>query len=249
MYTASWSWPPKRLFRLAAISSAEARMLAGLGRTVCKCWREADNSLWEIPDPRRQYTLSKVMCWVALDRLLRLDGQGMISLGRDCELFRRERAAIGELVEGAGFNAAVGSYVSELGGTQVDASLLLIGCLDYRHAADLRMVGTYDRIVQRLGRNGLLYRYEHGYDGFGSREGAFGICSFWAVDILARRGDVDAAERLFDRLLGFANDLGLYAEEIDPETGTALGNFPQAFTHVGIINAALAIEHTREAAR
>jgi GH15 family glucan-1,4-alpha-glucosidase len=231
------------------IDAVEARLLVGLGRTVCKCWREADNSLWEIPDPRRQYTLSKVMCWVALDRLLRLAGKGVISLGSDCERFRRERTAIGELIEGAGFNAAVGSYVSELGGTQVDASLLLMACLDYRHAADPRMIGTYERIVQRLGRDGLLYRYEHGYDGFGSREGTFGICSFWAIDNLARRGDVAAAEHLFDRLLGFANDLGLYAEEIDPERGTALGNFPQAFTHVGVINAALAIEHSRKAAR
>jgi GH15 family glucan-1,4-alpha-glucosidase len=103
------------------------------------------------------------------------------------------------------------------------------------------MRGTFDRIQERLGRNGLLYRYQEGNDNLPSREGAFGICSFWAIDNLARRGDTDAAEQAFRHVLSFSNDSGLFAEEIDPETGDALGNFPQAFTHVGLVNAAMAL--------
>ena len=106
-------------------------------------------------------------------------------------------------------------------------------------------MSTYQRIWQRLGHDGLLDRYERGYDQLASREGTFGICSFWAVHHLACRGDVSAAMRLFERVCAFANDLGLFGEEIDPESGAALGNFPQAFTHVGLINAAIAIEQAR----
>jgi GH15 family glucan-1,4-alpha-glucosidase len=108
------------------------------------------------------------------------------------------------------------------------------------------MASSYDRIVEQLTRGALIYRYEHGYDGMKGREGTFGICAFWRVDYLARRGRVDEAEHLFERLLGRASDLGLFAEEIDPDTGAALGNFPQAFTHIGLINAAIAIEDARE---
>jgi D-lactate dehydrogenase (cytochrome) len=100
---------------------------------------------------------------------------------------------------------------------------------------------------ERLGRDGLLFRYEQGYDGMAAAEGAFGICGFWRVENLALRGDVEAAERAFERVLSFANDLGLFGEEIDVETGAALGNFPQAYTHVGLINAALAIERAQRA--
>ena len=103
------------------------------------------------------------------------------------------------------------------------------------------MRGTYDLICERLGRNGLLYRYERDVDGLPPGEGAFGICSFWAVDYLVCRGDVDAARQMFEHVISLANDLGLFAEEIDPEDGSQLGNFPQAFTHVGVIFAALSL--------
>jgi GH15 family glucan-1,4-alpha-glucosidase len=105
---------------------------------------------------------------------------------------------------------------------------------------------TFDRIEQRLGRDGLLYRYEEPQDGMPPREGAFGICSFWAIENLARRGDLEDAERAFAHMLSFANDVGLFAEEIDVLTGAPLGNFPQAFTHVGLINAALALAEAHE---
>lgn len=217
----------------------EAKLLIGFGQTVCKQWRDPDSGIWEIRGPKRHYTFSKVMCWTALDCLIKLHERGCLSI--DLESFRRERDEIGRVIEARGFNTALGSYVSELDGGRLDAALLLMGCLGYRRPDHARMRTTFDQIQERLGRNGLLYRYEEGIDGMSSREGAFGICSFWAIDNLAGRGDVDAAKRAFEHILSFSNDVGLFAEEIDPETGEALGNFPQAFTHVGLVNGAMAL--------
>jgi GH15 family glucan-1,4-alpha-glucosidase len=213
---------------------------------VAKRWREPDHGIWESRGTRRHYTFSKVMCWLAFECLLRLHQDGAISLRqRDADLFRRERQAIADAIEARGFNEAIDGYASELDGSRLDASMLLLPSLRYRDAADPRMIATYERICDRLGRGGLLYRYEPGNDELGPPEGAFGICGFWAIENLARRGKVDEAEREFRHLLSLANDVGLFGEEIDPDTGAALGNFPQAFTHVGLINAALAIERQR----
>jgi GH15 family glucan-1,4-alpha-glucosidase len=220
----------------------ERRMLAGFGEVVCKRWRQADQGIWEIRGEPRHYTFSKVMCWVALDRLLELDDKGVLSLGSSAARFRREKEAIAETIERRGFNASIGSYTSELDGSTVDASLLQMPCVGYKGSDARRIASTYELISRRLGRNGLIDRYEHGYDGFSSREGTFGICTFWAIHNLACQNRLAEARRLFDHALSFANDLGLFAEEIDPDTGAALGNFPQAFTHVGLINAAIAIE-------
>jgi GH15 family glucan-1,4-alpha-glucosidase len=223
----------------ARLQADEGNLLAGFGKTVCREWREPDHGIWEIRGPKRQFTFSKVMCWAALDRLIKLHKQGRIQI--DADRFRRERDAIAEQIETRGYNAVLDCYVSELDGDRVDASLLLMGCLGYKEPSHPRMRATFERIQERLGRDGLLHRYEESYDGLPSREGAFGICSFWAVDNLARRGEREAAERCFERVLFCANDVGLFAEEIDVETGAALGNFPQAFTHVGLINAAMAV--------
>lgn len=228
-----------------SLDSAEARMLSGLGEVVCSQWDRPDNSIWEIRGPRRQYTFSKVMCWVALHQLLRLHDLGALCLGKLHGKFSEIRDLIARTIERRGYNPALASYTSELDGSHVDASLLLMACVGYKPANDPRMVSTYELIQQRLRCSGLLRRYEHLYDGNKSTEGAFGICSFWAVDNLAKRGEIDAAESSFKHLLSFANDVGLYAEEIATDSGAALGNFPQAFTHVGLINAALAIESAR----
>jgi GH15 family glucan-1,4-alpha-glucosidase len=130
--------------------------------------------------------------------------------------------------------------VSVLDGDQVDAALLLIGLHGYASFGDERMRGTLACIRERLGEDALLFR-NRDEDGLRGREGAFGICSFWAVEALARSGEVDEARETFERLLRFGNDVGLYGEEIAPGTGAALGNFPQAFTHLGLIHAALAL--------
>ncbi len=231
------------------LDRVEARMLAGLARTVCKQWREPDSGIWEIRGPQRQYTFSKVMCWAALDRLLKLHDRGVVDLGSPAEQFRRARAAIADAIERRGFNPVINSYTSELDGNHVDASLLLMASVGYQDARHPRMLSTYYRIRERLSHHGLLQRYEAGYSGHARQEGAFGICSFWPIEHLTRRGELGAAKALFEHLASFANDLGLFGEEIDPDTGSALGNFPQAFTHVGLINAALAIERARNGGR
>jgi GH15 family glucan-1,4-alpha-glucosidase len=230
------------------IGAAEARLLRGCGEFVCRHWSEPDSSLWEIRGPPRHYTFSKVMCWVALDRLLKIAARKRLDLGASAPLFETNRAMLAHAIETRGYNARLESYTSELDGSQVDASLLLMPCVGYRAADDPRVIATWRRIVAVLDDKGLLRRYEPDYDGVTSREGAFGICGFWAIDHLAKRGEIRAAERKFEHLLGYANDVGLYAEEIDAASGAALGNFPQAFSHVGLINAALAIEKNRSSA-
>ncbi|SFN75821.1 Glucoamylase (glucan-1,4-alpha-glucosidase), GH15 family [Bradyrhizobium sp. Ghvi] len=223
----------------------EAKMLANFGDVVCKQWREPDNGIWEIPGARRSYTFSKVMCWVALDRLLSLHERGIIDLGARETPFRQTRADIADCIESDGFNADLGSYTAELSGHEMDAALLLLVRFGYKVASDPQMIATYHRIEQVLGCDGLLYRYLPGHDGLKGREGAFGIVSFFAVVHLAERDLVQEAIQRFDHLCAFANDVGLFGEEIEPQSGRALGNYPQAFTHVGLIHSALAIERAR----
>ena len=229
------------------------RLLDNLGRTVCRRWHEPDEGIWEGRSGRLHRTHSKALCWVALDRLIRMHEAGCITVGVD--RFRAERDAIRAEIEARGYNERLGCYTSIFDGEDLDASLLTLPLYGYVDAAHPRMRSTYARIREQLGRDHLVYRYLGTDDGLPPGEGAFGIASFWAVECLARAGDLDAATAAFERLLGHANDVGLYGEEIDPESGAALGNFPQAFTHVGLINAALTLaeragEHvstTREA--
>jgi GH15 family glucan-1,4-alpha-glucosidase len=145
-------------------------------------------------------------------------------------------------VETEGYSERLGSYVAVLGSEELDASLLQLGLHGWADPRSERMRGTYRRIRERLGVGPLLFRNRAGKGEAPIDEGCFGICSFWGVEQRARQGDVAGAEEDFGTLLGYASDLGLYAEEIEPETGAALGNFPQAFTHVGLIRAALALE-------
>jgi GH15 family glucan-1,4-alpha-glucosidase len=223
-----------------ALQSDQRKLLAGFGDQVCRGWREPDNGMWEVRGGRRHYTFSKLMCWVALDWLLKLDRE--IGLGIDARRVTAERDAIEEMIDSRGYDEASGCYVGELDGKALDAALLLMPCLGYKDPADPRIAGTLACIESRLGRGPLVYRYEKGSDNLGSAEGAFGLCSFWLVEALARVGEVERARDNFERLLDLANDVGLFGEEIDADTGAALGNFPQAFTHVGLINAAVAID-------
>ena len=216
------------------------RMLNGLGHTVCRRWREPDEGIWEGRSGRFHHTHSKALCWVALDRLIKMHEADHLKVPVD--LFRAHRDEIRREIEARGYNERIGSYTRTFDGDEVDASLLTLPLYGYVEGTNPRMRSTCARIQERLGRDGLLYRYETGTDdGLPPGEGAFGICSFWAVECQARGGDVEGAKRAFERLLPNANDVGLFAEEIDPETGAALGNFPQAFTHIGLINAALTL--------
>jgi GH15 family glucan-1,4-alpha-glucosidase len=227
------------------IDKAGARMLAGLGKVVHDIWREPDSGIWEVRGPQRHFTFSKIMCWAALDRLLALEKMGVVWLGDRAAIYKADRAAIAELIETRGFNSEIQAYTGEIDGNQVDASILLMPNIGFKDADDPRIRSTYALICQRLGQDGLLQRYESGVDGLSGDEGAFGICSFWAIEQLAQSGEADNAEEKFRRLLSFSNDVGLFSEEIDSRTREALGNFPQAFTHIGVINAAIAIERAR----
>ncbi len=222
------------------------RMLRELGHYVCRHWSEPDQGIWEIRSKGQHHTHSKAMCWVALDRLAKLGDEGEIDL--DAEALRGHMRKIRETVEERGFREERNAYVSTFEGDAANASLLLLGRYGYADPRSARMRGTVDYVRRELERNGVVLRYrgEHVDDGVDGSEGAFGACCFWLVSALARQDDVEEAEQLFESLLARANDLGLYAEEIDPETGEALGNFPQAFTHIGLIDAALEIEKAHE---
>jgi GH15 family glucan-1,4-alpha-glucosidase len=222
------------------------RLLRGLGETVCRRWREPDEGIWEGRAGRFHHTHSKVLCWVALDRLITLHERYGLRL--DVDRLHAERAAIRAAIETHGYNQRLGSYTRVFDGTDLDASLLTLPIYGYLAGTHPRMHATCQRIHEHLARDGLVHRYQTD-DGLPPGEGAFGICSFWAVECRAMGGDVEGATRAFERLLTCANDVGLLGEEIDPDTGAALGNFPQAFTHIGLINAALTIaaSPTREA--
>ncbi|MQA31069.1 MAG: glycoside hydrolase family 15 protein [Luteitalea sp.] len=221
------------------LDRASKSNLVGLGRAVCSRWGMPDDGIWERRGGRRQHTHAKVMCWTALDRLLSLHESGHLRV--PVSEFTRERAALRAEIEGRGYNERLASYVSVLDGEEVDASLLVLALHGYADARGARMRSTCDRIREQLGVDSLLYRYRE-HDGLPPGEGAFGICGFWEVECRALQGEDATARRQFDTLLTHANDLGLFAEEIDPVTGAALGNFPQGLTHIGLINAALSLQ-------
>jgi GH15 family glucan-1,4-alpha-glucosidase len=224
------------------LDASERRMLAGLGMTVCRLWRRPDHGIWETRNAPRHHTYSKAMCWVALDCLR--DSNGRMSLGLDDAVLARESQALREAIESDGFNEKLNGYVGYFGGEDADASLLLLSRQRYRRPRHPRMAGTYALIERQLTRNGLLLRYplDRDYDGIEEPENAFAPCSFWAVEYLASAGRLDEAHALFRRLLGCANDVGLYAEEIGTRDDSPVGNFPQGFTHVSMVSAALALE-------
>lgn len=218
----------------------EARRLAKLAEAVCRLWREPDAGIWESRSEPSHHTLSRAMCWVALNDLLQIHQDGHLSL--DVERVLAERAAIRDVVESEGYNQQMESYVSIANGDSVDASLMLMCLRGYIDAAAPRMYSTLRRILTELSEGSLVYRYRLDEAGGNPLEGAFGICSFWAVESLALAGARDEARARFEQLLGYCNDLGLFGEEIDVDTGTMLGNFPQAFTHAALIDAALVLD-------
>ncbi|HKT61605.1 MAG TPA: glycoside hydrolase family 15 protein [Gemmatimonadales bacterium] len=221
------------------LDRATERLLSDLGEYVCRHWDQPDEGIWEPRSGRADNTHSRVLCWAALDRLLQLHDQGHLRQV-PAALFRDNHEAIRRQVESRAWSQPLGSYVSRLDGDDLDANLLLLAWYGFERADSDRMRGTYRRIRERLGAgDGLLYRYRTGES---PGEGAFGVCCFWAAEYLAMGGGTaDEARDLFERLCDYGNDVGLFAEEIDPEHCAALGNFPQAFTHVGLINAALSL--------
>ncbi|MDG9713845.1 glycoside hydrolase family 15 protein [Streptomyces sp. DH10] len=209
-------------------------------------WQQPDEGLWEVRGGRRQFVHSKVMVWVAADRAVRtlerhpeLDG--------DLDGWRALRDEVHREVCDKGYDPERNTFTQSYGSRELDAALLLIPRVGFLPPDDPRVIGTIDAVRKELDHGGLLHRYsptdsdQAEIDGLPGSEGTFLVCSFWLADALHMTGRTQEARELFERLVGLANDVGLLSEEFDPVTGRQLGNFPQAFSHIGLVNTAMAL--------
>ncbi len=236
--------------RLGTLHPEIQHFVCQLADRAASSWEGRDAGMWEMRGEPRHHLSSKVLCWTALDRAVKL-AEG---LGVDARVERwaQERDRIREAVLTRGWSEARHAYAQSFDSDELDAAALLMPVVGFLPATDARMTSTIEAIARDLTEGGLVLRYRNqqglNVDGLTGEEGTFVICSFWLVSCLAQAGQVERAQGLFDRLAGFANDLGLLAEEIDGATGEHLGNFPQAFSHVGLITAAWDIDQARAAA-
>jgi alpha,alpha-trehalase len=234
--------------RLGELHPEIQAFVADLADTAARRWRETDSGIWEMRGQPRHHLSSKVMCWVALDRAVELAPQlGEHAKTAAWTAARDElRAAILE----QGWSHKRQAYAQSFGSHELDGAALLMAIYGFLPATDPRMRSTIEAIARELTEDGLVLRYhaEEGLnaDGLTGEEGTFVICSFWLVSCLAQAGEIERAEALFEQLAGYANDLGLLGEEIDTTTGEQLGNFPQAYSHIGLITAAYEIDRAKE---
>ncbi|WP_437484309.1 glycoside hydrolase family 15 protein [Sorangium sp. So ce1014] len=219
---------------------------------VEKAWQRPDEGIWEVRGAKQlHFTHSKLMAWVAVDRAVRMIEEfgagGQHRLGQRTQRWRALREEIRSDLLARGFNARIGAFTQSYGSDALDASVLLIPHMGFLAADDPRMLSTVAAIEKGLTRDGLVLRYatDTGVDGLPGHEGTFLICSFWLADNYAMAGRLDDAEALLDRLVSLRNDVGLLAEEYSPELGRQLGNFPQAFSHIGLVNTAHIIDAKR----
>ncbi len=217
-----------------------ARRLAEIADLVCRIWTEPDAGLWEVRSGPQHFTQSKIMCWIALDRAIRLGERGALPSGHVGQ-WREQATKIQTFLEERCWSETKRSYVRFAGTEDLDASLLLGVLFGYVPLVEGRLEATVEAIRVELSHGLLVHRYA-GEDGLAGQEGAFLACSFWLAEALARVGRHQEALDLMDGLVALANDVGLFAEEIDPTSGAFLGNLPQALTHLGLINAALAVQ-------
>jgi GH15 family glucan-1,4-alpha-glucosidase len=219
---------------LSGLDVATQDLLVRFADRAAASWSEPDAGMWEARDAQRHYTTSKVMCWVALDRAVRLaDRLGPRANGPRWAIARDDvRAAILDQA----WSVSLGAYAGAFGSDQLDASVLLLPLVGFLPATDPRMWATIKAAEEGLDAGGLVRRWAEDPNGFV-------ICTYWLVECLAMGGEVEQADQLFRRTTGYANDLGLFAEQANPATREQLGNAPQAFSHVGLINAAWRLAH------
>ena len=219
------------------------RVMESLLQFLETAWDKPDEGIWEIRGPRRDFTHSKVMVWVAFDRMVKIIEQ--FGVAGPIERYRALRTQIHAEVCGRGFDAHRNTFVQHYGSQELDASLLMIPLVGFLPAEDPRVAGTVGAIERELLVDGFVRRYAtgSGVDGLPPGEGAFLPCTFWLVDNYKLLGRQAEAEQLFERLLALRNDVGLLAEEYDPAAARLVGNFPQAFSHVSLINSALNLGH------
>ena len=222
-------------------------LIKGLLAWLADHWQEKDAGIWEVRGPLRNFTHSKMMAWVAFDRAVRIHDE----FGREgpVDQWRAMRDEIKAQVLSCGWSERKQAFTQSYGSDELDASILLMPIVGFLPADDPRFVSTVEAIRRELSVDGLLLRYrsqdEQHIDGLPAGEGVFLACSFWLVEVLALQGRLEEAQELFDRLLGLRNDVGLLSEEYDPKTGMLLGNFPQAFTHLALVEAALTLDERR----
>jgi GH15 family glucan-1,4-alpha-glucosidase len=225
--------------RRAGLGGLEENLEQGLIAHLADIWQGPDEGLWEVRGGRRPFVFSKVMAWCAVDRAVRLAEE--FAIEGPVDEWRALRDAIHANVCANGFDTTLNSFVQYYGSGSLDASALLIPLLGFLPPDDPRVIGTVDAIGRGLMEDGLVLRYhtDEGTDGLPGREGVFLACSFWYADNLILQQRPDEARAIFERLLGLANDVGLLSEEYDVSTKRLVGNFPQAFSHIGVIGTAL----------
>jgi GH15 family glucan-1,4-alpha-glucosidase len=221
------------------VAVSTRRFFVQLADTAARRWQEKDQGIWEIRGERRDFLYSKLMCWVALDRAValadRLDASGRV------EGWKRTQEDIREAILTRGWSERAQAFTQSFGSDELDASNLMLPLVGFLPADEPRVLATINATEERLtDQRGLVYRYRS-HDGLEGEEGTFLLCTFWLAQALARAGQTARARTVFERAAAFVNDVGLLAEEVDPVSGELLGNFPQAFSHIGLINAAWAI--------
>jgi len=235
--------------QLRDVDADTCGFLCALAEAATTCWRERDKGIWEVRGDPQHFLHSKVMCWVALDRAIAL--ADVIADRSPAPDWKQARADIEQMVTQEGWSESAGAFTQYVGTDALDASALMLPIVGLLPATDPRVLATIDAIEERLtDERGLVYRYrtETGVDGLDGSEGTFLLCTFWLAEAQAMAGRVDRARSVFERAIRYVNDVGLLAEEVDPESGELLGNFPQAFSHVGLVNAAWAISRAERKA-
>jgi alpha,alpha-trehalase len=226
------------------------RFIAELADGAARHWTDRGAGMWEMRGEPRHHLSSKVLCWTALDRAVKLAPQ--LGAHARTEAWAEERDRIREAILERGWSELREAFAQSFDSDELDAGVLLMPLMGFLPATDPRMRSTIEAIARDLTEDGLVLRYANdeglNADGLTGEEGTFVICSFWLVSCLALAGEIERAEGLFDQLVGYANDLGLLAEEVDTANGELLGNFPQAFSHIGLINAAWHIDQARQGA-
>jgi GH15 family glucan-1,4-alpha-glucosidase len=225
--------------QLGELDEVTRNFLVEVADAAAACWQQPDQGIWEVRGGPRDFLYSKLMCWVALDRAIgfaaTLDARDRI------DAWTTTREQIRNAILERGWSEKAGAFTQAFDSDELDASALMMPIVDFLPATDPRMRATIDAIAERLtDAHGLVYRYRAA-DGLAGEEGTFLLCTFWLAHAQALAGEVERARQTFERAIAYANDVGLLAEEVDPATGELLGNFPQAFSHIGLVNAAWAI--------
>jgi GH15 family glucan-1,4-alpha-glucosidase len=223
------------------IPEGEFEFIRRLANYICEVWNTPDSGIWEVRGGPKHFVYSKLMCWVALDRATKIAQR--LDHHTHSKRWNDARTEIRKAIIEKGYNEELGSFVQYFGSTTLDATALLIPIMGFLPIEDKRVQSTINTIMEKLTtKTGLVYRYR-GPDGLGGKEGAFLLCSFWLVKALALSNRISEAEEILAKVTKFAGNTGLFSEEVDPDTGKQLGNFPQAFSHVGVINSVLYLGH------